>query len=56
MTYNVFNGRLNPTQSINPGCSAVTDIRQVAHTHAPLFTKQHKLLPAKGRDALKLGR
>jgi len=30
--------------------------RQVVHTHVPLFTKQYKLVPANGGDALKLGR
>ena len=24
------------------------DLRQVCHTHVPLFTKQYKLVPAKG--------
>ena len=28
---------------------------QVSHTYVPLFTKQYKLVPAKGGDALRLG-
>ena len=33
-----------------------SDHRQVIHMHVPLFTKQYKLVVAKGDDALKLGR
>jgi len=33
-----------------------SDPRQDVHTHVPSFTKQYKLVPAKGGDAPKLGR
>jgi len=36
-------------------CPAAT-LDQVVHAHDPLFTKQCKLIPAKGGDILKLGR
>ena len=39
-------------------CQAATlyTCRQVVHTRVPLFIKQHRLIPSKGGDALKLGR
>ena len=41
-------------------CLSLPDTRrknsgQVSHTYVPLFTKQYKLVPAKGGDALWLG-
>jgi len=32
--------------------SSRNDFGQVVHTHVPLFTKQYKLAPTNGRDAL----